>query len=979
VLLFSPENSVNHYQNIIYSSLYEAGIEVTSKSFDEVSRLAACLNNSNHKFIFHQHWLNNIYSSPISDLSRYDSIDNYFGNIRLFRTLGGKVIWTVHNLYDHDIEDSNIRLLNQYCICQMARVADLILIHSPNSQPALEKICGFDISDRVHVLPHPLYDSMLSIPPERPPELDSAPDFNGFSFLCFGLLRPYKGGLQLLNHYQSLLLAGDLDNSRLIFAGIVQDKALLREYARLPNSIRKRIILINRRVSDSELIWLCIHCEVAVLPYREILTSGSFYQATTFALPAIVPDGGTFSSMVTDGDDALTYKTDSELRAALQRAFALGKLPLRHMGVRALARHQPVSASAIISAQFAQLLRQLVDSRPPSSSAVLPDSFLSLSKALLDNSANVLSTQLELSLDLSSLNVVERLCWWCWASHLLHGCGRPAVLVLFESDFDAEIISDIEHKSSALNFSICWCDSMLDTSTCTMDRVYSSSSMTLSDKLLRRFDRIHVHPDSLPSVWPADVYWKFASGYDWRVAFKSLLAHFSGENWQSQFISWIDSVSPVEFHVTALTSIFNGDAFLTGFLENAALWKSYPECEHLLIRAASPGNEHAALMRHVQQHPNAVYIDLQHDPGLYAVWNLGARLASGRLLTSANLDDRRAPEQMTTLVEYLDMHPHISVASSGIRLTTQPNLAWEDSEHCEVLFRNELTCNYGPARLFSRDERGLISCNLPHCMPVWRRSLHIQAGYFNEARFGPSADWAFWISAGLQGARYAYIASPLGLYLRHTKSYWRRSGSRNHDERIIAEFADRALRGSITTRTDFTLRQRIEETLTAMAEVDSLGLVSGLLDCALRLRHLDLVDSDDSASRKLIDLMALRWLGMRDFVRFIEQHKEILKDLSDPLNNVMDFVVELLHENILPAASPISTLQHHLEFSLLDHYLISRSIRPLLILAFLRRKQNCADAEEYLLSRILELAPQSFQAEMESVYRIETPQVSSAS
>lgn len=978
-LRYLPIVSANQYQNLLYSSLYKYDVVYAPVLHDQLSKLTFDLRSTSNLLVLHQHWLNNIYNGTLTFASAYKAINNHFGHIKLFSIHGGKVIWTVHNLYDHDIDDPNVRLLNQYCISQMARVADLILIHSQDTQPALEEICGFKVSDRVQVLPHPLYDSMLSIQPVCPAELDGLPEFNGLTYLCFGLLRPYKGGFELLLHYHEQLLSGRLENTRLILAGIIQDKSLLREHAGLPDSIRSRIILINRRVSDAELAWLCIHCDIAVLPYREILTSGSYYQATTFALPTIVPYSGMFKSMVTDGEDALVYREDSELGATLQRAHTIGKPSLRRMGEKALARQQPLSASAHVSEQFAQLLRNLVESPSPSTPFGDPNKSLNLTAALLPNEATELSPTLELTLNLSALNFFEKLCWWCWVHHLVKELGRPTVLILIEADLDACLINEMNRIALDSNYSLRWHDPLHETSSDAIDRVFASSSMSLSDKLLRRFGRVDIYPAALPSVWATDVYWRLSSGADWRAAFNSLLASVSGEGWRDEIGNWIDSVRPADFQVTALTSIFNGDSFLAGFLDNAAHWDSYPACEHLLIRAASPGNEHAALMRHVQQHPNAVYIHLDHDPGLYAVWNLGIRIASGKFVTNANLDDRRAPEQLSNLVCYLDTHSDISAVSAQIRFSTQPNLTWEDSTQCDILFRNQPTCTYGADKLFFHDERGVGSYNLPHCMPVWRRSLHSKAGYFDERRSGASADWAFWIHAGLQDARYTYIASPMGLYLRHAESYWRRSSPKDNDQRIAAEYASRAMRGLHQSRSDYSLRQRIDEALAAYSEDDSLGLLSGLLDCALRLRHLDLVDSDNSASRKLIDLMASHWLGMPEFVAFIEQHPETLNDMSDPLNNVLDFVVELLHENLLPTDSSASIFRRHLECALLDHYLLTRSIKPLLILAFLKRQQNCVDAEEYLLVRIRELAAQSFLAEKESVYRSETPRISAAS
>lgn len=48
--------------------------------------------------------------------------------------------------------------------------------------------------------------------------------------------------------------------------------------------------------------------------------------------------------------------------------------------------------------------------------------------------------------------------------------------------------------------------------------------------------------------------------------------------------------------------------------------------------------------------------------------------------------------------------------------------------------------------LHTTSENGdVISRNIIHCMPIWGKSLHDEDGYFNEEKYGASADWAFWL------------------------------------------------------------------------------------------------------------------------------------------------------------------------------------------------------------------------------------------
>ncbi len=357
-LLYTPHYRSNHYQTLLHAALVAEGSEVMAVDAADLASLPDAVLRDDRPFLFHQHWLGEIYRGLRADADGFAVVDRYFGMLRLLRALGGKVFWTVHNLFDHDT-NADEQQLNRYCLEQMAKLADRILIHGTYAQPLLETACGLPLGDRCRVLPHPLYDFMLALEAERPPELHGQ-DSVALTYLCFGLLRPYKGGLELLRHYISGMCDGQLANTRLIFAGVIQDKALLREYASAAEAARRHIVLINRQVSDGELAWLCRHADVAVLPYRDILTSGSFYQTATFALPAIVPATGMFASEVEDGVNGLRYDRAADLGTALVRAKILGRPRLREMGERALARCLPRSSADKVAIRYRDLVRQVL-------------------------------------------------------------------------------------------------------------------------------------------------------------------------------------------------------------------------------------------------------------------------------------------------------------------------------------------------------------------------------------------------------------------------------------------------------------------------------------------------------------------------------------------------------------------------------------------------------------------------------------------
>ena len=253
-----------------------------------------------------------------------------------------------------------------------------------------------------------------------------------------------------------------------------------------------------------------------------------------------------------------------------------------------------------------------------------------------------------------------------------------------------------------------------------------------------------------------------------------------------------DWAEHINKRVSLITSVFNGDRDINGFLKNMGELDGYDEFEHFLIRAGSSGDEHQKLIDHVIAWPEtAVYVNLAEDPGVYGVWNLGAQLATSPLLSNANLDDRRAPEHTRTLVDILERHPDVAAVSSFLRVTEIPNRTWYESTDARLMFGDQQTGEYGVEALFKPTRDDVRARNLVHCMPVWRRELHAFYGYFDEKRYGPSADWEYWVRVGAAGERFRFVSQPLGLYLNDPKSYWHRDPhARDNDARIVTRYWD---------------------------------------------------------------------------------------------------------------------------------------------------------------------------------------------
>ena len=362
------------------------------------------------------------------------------------------------------------------------------------------------------------------------------------------------------------------------------------------------------------------------------------------------------------------------------------------------------------------------------------------------------------------------------------------------------------------------------------DLAIIGDSSLLSHNLLRDFSHLWIRAKRRPKkINPSlhDVLTRYLEGNSPLALARN---RFEGSATRARVLDSLREWRPI---CSLVTSMFNGDEYLEPFLENSAALEQYDTIEHLIARPNSPGREHLRLLQHVDDHDGAVYIWLSEDPGLYEVWNALCRLSTGPYLSNFNIDDRRAPAQVTTLVERLERAPDLEVASAALRISMTKNMPWRDSDDCPTWYEGQDIERYEASDLVTRRDGRTVPHNMPHCMPIWRRSLHVSNGFFDEARFGPSADWEFWLRSGKDGAGLTLVGQALGLYLKTEDSYWRRSEhTSTHDRHIIETYTDPSGEYRVPDdRRPFALR--IDEMLLARRQ----GQVARYLWCLLELHR----------------------------------------------------------------------------------------------------------------------------------------------
>jgi hypothetical protein len=254
--------------------------------------------------------------------------------------------------------------------------------------------------------------------------------------------------------------------------------------------------------------------------------------------------------------------------------------------------------------------------------------------------------------------------------------------------------------------------------------------------------------------------------------------------------------------VTIFTSVYAADRDLPQFLANICGQAAFGACE-LLLFDVRPSHRDPDAVRDLisayrATHPNIRYRALDVDPGLYQIWNMAVQASNAPLLSNANIDDRKAPHAVERHLGALRTHAGIDVVCGALLVTTTPHQTWESNTAARVWFAKFRNGNSDISSLGSRTEFGLGdlflhdasgrrigSHNLPHCMPMWRKTLHERYGLFNPWDFAAIADWEFWLRCAAGGARFMLLRERLGLYYRNPWSHNMRLRDDSATERVM--------------------------------------------------------------------------------------------------------------------------------------------------------------------------------------------------
>ena len=304
----SLQDRCNPYGPLLARDLAKLGIQL--ELGDYAFRQDWLKDARNDYSVLHLNWLHWFYRDETLEKS-VSRLNRFADNLHYARELGYRVVWTLHNRYPHERPFPELDHMARLIV---GRLADRMIAHCNYGARLARRL--FYRTERLHVIPHGHYIDIF------PNEIskDAARrrlrlPADAFVYLFFGNARVYKGIEKLIRAYRERAAADTrlAIMTRRAFDGSHADQviALAEE--------DERIHVFTHSFFPNEDFQIYLNAaDVAVLPFSQVLTSGSAIAALSFGKPVIVPALGCLPELV---DESMGILYDPKDSRALSNAL----------------------------------------------------------------------------------------------------------------------------------------------------------------------------------------------------------------------------------------------------------------------------------------------------------------------------------------------------------------------------------------------------------------------------------------------------------------------------------------------------------------------------------------------------------------------------------------------------------------------------------------------------------------------------------
>ncbi|MBW8191613.1 glycosyltransferase [Neiella marina] len=278
------------YTSPLYEVLSKKGVEVLSGQWSLSWLLSQCRRGDT----IHIHWPSFIYqANGKSTVKALVGLIKYSFSLILLRLKGVVIFWTAHNLLPHERCES--AWIDFWARKLTIWLSGTIFVHGRNAQKVLNS--NFPSSRTKCVsIPHGHWIDYYGpkVDKRSAQERLNLPE-DKFTLLMFGQLRPYKN----IRFLMDSISVAEHSDVQLLIAGKFKEsdyEAQISEAAEKNPNIR----LDARFISDEEVPTYLAASDLMLMPYSEILTSGTAMLAISYGLPVASIKAGFLLDVITE-------------------------------------------------------------------------------------------------------------------------------------------------------------------------------------------------------------------------------------------------------------------------------------------------------------------------------------------------------------------------------------------------------------------------------------------------------------------------------------------------------------------------------------------------------------------------------------------------------------------------------------------------------------------------------------------------------
>ena len=207
----------------------------------------------------------------------------------------------------------------------------------------------------------------------------------------------------------------------------------------------------------------------------------------------------------------------------------------------------------------------------------------------------------------------------------------------------------------------------------------------------------------------------------------------------------------INYKCSLFCSFYKGQKFIEEYINDILSQSIFSEIEFIFLDCNSPEKEKEHIIPLTEKYNNIKYYKLDQDPGLYAGWNIAVKKCSAPIIGNWNIDDRKNSDGVEILLTQFNNDPSLDLAYGLTYVSRNAN-----ERYIQNSFQEIYPC-------LPHSFENLLRNNSPHCMPLWRKSIHDKVGYFNE-EYQTASDADLWLRCAVAGCKIKMVNHPVGLY-----------------------------------------------------------------------------------------------------------------------------------------------------------------------------------------------------------------------